>query len=171
MSNREEFSNENIQQRKVEAWLAFTMFDITKRKIYLHCNLEEPEEPIRAPHTATRSVGHWYGLITASCSYCHAHHTCPGRTAYLEWYSKLPFHCEHNGKITSSQVEPDGDIASTYPHCYMPSQLRKMDPEIVSTSSAGLPLVNKLRRDLQRINTTFQKVMGLMGALINFVRV
>ena len=170
MANSLEFSTEDIKRRKDEAYLAVTMFDVARRKIYLHTRQEEPEDLTPMPRSATRSMGHWYVLLTSNCHYCHAHHTCLSRSAYLEWYSKLPFLCEHGNVITSIQVEPIPEVAREYPHCFLPSRLVRLDPDIVSNSSVGLPIIDKLKRDQLRLDNTFGKAMSLMGALINFVR-
>ena len=163
---------QDIMTKKNEAYDAVTYFEVARRKVYRHCNLEVPAETGPGTRTAvqTRNQGTWFVLLTSSCPHCHAHHTCLGRPAYLEWYSKLPFKCDHGGVVTNMQVEPDGVVAMEYPHVYMPAALQRVDPDGVTQSSGGVTTQDKLRRDAWRLQATFGNALSLMGDLLHLSR-
>ena len=57
----EEFTTENIKRRKDEAYLAVTMFDVARRKVYLHTRQEEPE--VRGPHSHAQVSHEVHGAL------------------------------------------------------------------------------------------------------------
>ena len=156
MAEAEEISLEDIIARKNEAYNAVTYFEVARRRIYMHCRLVLPTEDGPIIRSATRQTELWYALITASCEYCHAHHTCLSQPSYLEWYSQLPFRFNHGQAITDMQIEPDEETALSYPHVFMPSQLRRLEPnDGVTVSSGGPTTLAKLRRDSVRLQATY----------------
>ena len=68
MDNPNEYTETNVKARKDEAYLAAALFDVARRKMYLHCRLEvpPPNEPIR--RSETRASGAWYIFLSASCT-------------------------------------------------------------------------------------------------------
>ena len=72
-----------------------------------------------------------------------------GRKTYLEWYSKLPFLCEHRQVVTGMEVELDPAVARATRQIFMPVELIRMDPEGLSELSSGQVDCYKLTGDKQ----------------------
>ena len=170
MAEETEITLEDIVARKNEAYNAVTFFEVARRRVYMHCRIVLPTEEGPITRTSTRQTELWYALLTGSCEHCHARHTCLSQKSYLEWYAQLPFRCDHGGAITDMQIEPDERTALEYPHVYMPSQLRRMEPDGITVSSGGPTTLDKLRRDSVRLQATYSNALNLLADLLNFSR-
>ena len=46
-----------------------------------------------------------------------------GKEAYLEWFSKLPFQCDHGIEVTGMAIELNLDVVKEWPPVFMPAVL------------------------------------------------
>ena len=150
------------------AYRALSIFETARYKVLQHCNLLPATNLNFSPPT-TRATGRMYtAKITSDCSVCHNRHSHANHKSYLLHYASLPFKCEHGFTISNLHVQEDSE--RTLPFINLPSQIQKVAPQCLSLSSGGLTTPDKLDRDKQRIQQTFNAADEAFTTLAASVR-
>ena len=129
---------------------ACRMFESTRRKVYRHCNW--PYQ-LKLPGKPSRTEGVVWCQVSAECSQCNQQYTSIPPSSYLMWKACTPVKCDHRSIILDINVVPEGWQAGQGMGIQMPSAVRSTDPRGASESTGGLLTADKLRRDIERINT------------------
>ena len=162
---------EEIRRKRDEVYAAVTMFEAAKRKVYRHCRYPMPAEITRSlGGTSTRADGALFVRLEGNCRDCGGQHTLIGRKQYLEWYSKLPYLCEHRQVIEGMEVELDVGVARATRQIFMPSELVRADPGGMSESSVGQVDRFKLNNDRERITRFAEESIRQLREAVAFVR-
>ena len=161
---------ENIIARRDEVYDALTLFEVARRTIYGHCRMSVPPDHEREMAATTRSMGALLVELATNCPTCRGRFSTLGRKAYLEWYSKLPFLCDHRFEVTGMRVEMDQNLTREHPPLFMPERLTRVDPPGASVSSGGPARPEKLQRDRHRLIQNFNTTFRLLREMIALVR-
>ena len=160
---------QKVIQDGEKAYHALSKFETARYKVLQHCNLL-PSANLNFSPPNTRATAKMYiARITSDCTVCHDRHTKTNQKSYLLHFASLPFKCEHGLKISNLHVEDDSE--RTLPLINLPSKIQKVAPDCsISMSSGGLTTTDKLDRDKQRLQQTFNTADEAFTALAVSVR-
>ena len=112
-----------IVAKRDAVYRTIDMFEVARRKVYNHCRIPVPVEDNLDMASTTRSMGKVCPRLITPCHECSRGYATMGKDAYLEWFSKLPFQCDHGIEVTGMAIELDLDVVKEWPPVFMPAVL------------------------------------------------
>ena len=143
------------------AYDAYKDFQLGRTKAYRHLNMPPPDVVIHPPGGAVIRASYYAKLVVSTCDACHERHVVMSHKQYVMTFSMIPVLCHHRMPVTWMYLDdsPEGEAIT------LPSPLTRIPPGPGSVSSGGSVSVDRLNRDLRKVNARARTALALFERL------
>ena len=143
------------------AYESYKEFQISRAKAYRHLNMPPPDIVVHPPGGAVIRANYFVKLRVPGCASCNGRHVSMSHREYVMKFSMLPFLCWHRRPVTWMILDDAPSLALIA----LPSELVRVPPGPGSQSTGGSVTVDRLNRDVRKINAKARAAIQLFERL------